>query len=167
MIYIGIISQKKPIYGGYNNWVLIQDFDTEQEWSFFTKTKEYLSKHFTPFLKKMKTMKKNVKIIRGDNAGENRTLKKYFMKNFKEIKFEFTSPGTPHKNVVVEWGFAKLYSRTRAMMIHAVLHENLKTGLSPECTATATKLENIMVNPHKEKCAHEKFYGKISDYKNT
>ena len=38
------------------------------------------------------------------------------------------------------------------------------TGLWPECAATDTKLENIMVNPQKEKCAHEKFYRKIPDY---
>ena len=50
------------------------------------------------------------------------------------------------------------------MMAHARLHENLNTGICPECAATATKLSNIMVNPHKEKCAHEKFYGKIPDY---
>ena len=44
------------------------------------------------------------------------------------------------------------------------LHENLKTVLWPKCVATVTKLENIMVNPHEEKCAHERFYGKIPDY---
>ena len=50
------------------------------------------------------------------------------------------------------------------MMAHSGIYENLKTGLWPECAANATKLENIMVKPHKEKCAHEKFYGKIPDY---
>ena len=44
------------------------------------------------------------------------------------------------------------------------LHENLKTDLWPKCMATATKLENIMVNPHKEKYVLEKFHGKIIDY---
>ena len=52
----------------------------------------------------------------------------------------------------------------RVMMVHEGLHENIKTGIWPECAATTTKLENIKVNPHKEKCAHEKFYGKIPDY---
>ena len=45
-----------------------------------------------------------------------------------------------------------------------VLNENLKTGLWPKCTSTAEKIENIMVNPPEEKCAHEKFYGKMPDY---
>ena len=44
----------------------------------------------------MKTMNKNVKIIRSDNAGENKTLEENCMNNLEEIKFEFTSPGTPH-----------------------------------------------------------------------
>ena len=56
----------------------------------------------------MKTMKKNVKIIFCDNAGENKTLEENCMKNFKEIKFKLTSPGTQHQNGVVTWVFAKL-----------------------------------------------------------
>ena len=51
------------------------------------------------------------------------------------------------------------------MMAHVGLHKNLKTGLWPKCAKTVTKLENIMVNPQKEKCAHNKFYGEILDYK--
>ena len=50
------------------------------------------------------------------------------------------------------------------MMANVVLNETLKTGLWPKCAATATKQENIMVDPHEEKYAHEKFYGKIPDY---
>ena len=36
------------------------------------------------------------------------------------------------------------------MMDHVGLYEKLKTGLYPKSVSTATKLENIMVNPHKE-----------------
>ena len=50
------------------------------------------------------------------------------------------------------------------MMMHAGLHENVKTGMWPECAATASKLKNIMVNPQEEKCAHEKIYRKLPDY---
>ena len=41
---------------------------------FLHEEKEDLSEKFTHFLKRMKTMKKNVKIIRCDNAGEDKTL---------------------------------------------------------------------------------------------
>ena len=109
-------------------------------------------------------MKKNVKIICCENVGENKTLEENCMKNFKEIKFEFTSPGTSQKNVSVEQGFYKICSRMRVMMTHSGLHKNLKTGLWPECAANATKIENIMVNPYEEKYAHENLYRKIPDY---
>ena len=36
------------------------------------------------------------------------------------------------------------------MIDHVGIHENFKTGLWPECMSTATKIENMMVNPHKE-----------------
>ena len=50
------------------------------------------------------------------------------------------------------------------MMEHAVPHENLNTGPWPECVETANKLGNIIVNQNKDKCAHERFYGKMLDY---
>ena len=36
------------------------------------------------------------------------------------------------------------------MMAHVGLHENLNNVLWTEYTETATKLKNIIVNPHKE-----------------
>ena len=50
------------------------------------------------------------------------------------------------------------------MMVHAGLHENLKTYLCPKYAATATKPKNIIVNPHEEKYAYENFYSKIPEY---
>ena len=50
------------------------------------------------------------------------------------------------------------------MIAHTGIHENLNTSIWTDCVATATKFENSMVNPHKEKCSHEKFFGKIKDY---
>ena len=74
MIYFGISSQKKPSYEGYNNWILIQDLYTKQKWSLLMKAKEDLTGKVAPFLKKMKTMKKNVKVICCENSGKNKTL---------------------------------------------------------------------------------------------
>ena len=70
----------------------------------------------------MKTIKKKVKIIFCDNAGENKALEENCMKNFEEIKFEFTSPGNPQKNGVVERVFATIYSMMRSMMTHVRIH---------------------------------------------
>ena len=59
MIYLGLSSKKKPSYGGSKNWIIIQDSDTPKK--IFTKTKEDLNIKITPFLKKIKAMKKNAK----------------------------------------------------------------------------------------------------------
>ena len=101
----------------------------------------------------MKTIEKNVKVIFCEKIGKNKTLEENCAKNYGEIKFEFTSPGTLHKYGMAEQGFATLYYRIRTIMANAGPHENLKTDLWPECAATTTKLKNIIVNPHEEKCA--------------
>ena len=46
-------------------------------------------------------------------------------------------------------------------MVHEGLNEKLKYGLWPIWAATTSKLENTMVKPHEEKCAHVNFYRKI------
>ena len=51
-----------------------------------------------------------------------------------------------------------------AMMTHVGIYENLKTGIWTKCAATATKLENVMVKPQKDKYSHDKFCGKMLDY---
>ena len=43
------------------------------------------------------------------------------------------------------------------MISYVGIHDNLKTSPWPECASTTTKIENIMVNTHGEKCNYEKF----------
>ena len=74
----------------------------------------------------MKTIKKNFKIICCYNAGENKTLEGKFTKKSVEIKFGFMSPGTPQKNGIVERVFYTLHYWMHAIMLNAVLQENLK-----------------------------------------
>ena len=42
------------------------------------------------------------------------------------------SPGTLHKNGVIERVFTTLYSQMRTMIAQAVIHDNLNTGLWPK-----------------------------------
>ena len=49
-------------------------------------------------------------------------------------------------------------------MSNVRLHENLKNGIQPECEATTTKPEYIMVNPHEETISCNKFYSNMCDY---
>ena len=56
------------------NWIIIQGSDTRQKLSSFKKAKEDLTEKVTPFLKKIKTMKKNVKINFYANVEKNKTF---------------------------------------------------------------------------------------------
>ena len=49
----------------------------------------------------------------------------------------------------------------RAMIEHVELHENFKTGIWPEFTATNAKLENVMVRPHKDKFSYDRFMARL------
>ena len=55
-----------------------------------------------------------VKVIRCDNAGENKSLE--IELSGKNIKFEYTASGTPQQNGLVDRAFATLCNRIRLMM---------------------------------------------------
>ena len=56
-----------------------------------------------------------MKIIRCDNAGENKVLERESDKNELGIIFEYTAPGTPQQNGVVERAFVTVMGRARAI----------------------------------------------------
>ena len=95
-------------------------------------------------------MNKNFKTIFCGNASKNKTPEEYCTGKFKEIGFEYMSQCTPQQNGVVEWALATLYYQIHQMTRHMGLHEKLNTDIWPKCMKTVTKLENTMVNPHKE-----------------
>ena len=57
-----------------------------------------------------------VNFVRCDNAGENMSLKQACEQEGLGIEFEFTAPGTPQQNGVVERAFPTVMGRARAMM---------------------------------------------------
>ena len=65
-----------------------------------------------------KKYKIEIKRIKLDNSGENRSLKKGDKANLG-ITFEFTAPGTPQQNSVAERRIPMLMGRARAMQIQA------------------------------------------------
>jgi transposase InsO family protein len=89
---------------------------------------------------------KQVKFIRCDTAGENKILEATCKKKGLGIIFEFTAPGTPQQNGMVERAFATLYGSMRAMMKTAGLTHVQKNELWAECANTATDLNNIVLN---------------------
>ena len=63
----------------------------------------------------------DVKRIRLDNSGENRSLQRECDKQNLGIIFEFTAPVSPQQNSVAERKKQSLMGRARAMMIQAGL----------------------------------------------
>ena len=86
-----------------------------------------------------------VKIIRCGNAGENKVLERESDKNELGIIFEYTAPGTPQQNGVVERTFVTVMGLARAMMNHAGFTMAERQQLWCEAAQTATMLDNILV----------------------
>ena len=87
-----------------------------------------------------------VKIIRCDNAGENKVLERESDKNDLWIISEYTAPaGTPQQNGVVERAFVTGMGRARAMMNHAGFTMAKRQQLWCEAAQTATMLVIILV----------------------
>ena len=80
------------------------------------------------------------------------------------INFEFTAPGTPQQNFMVERGIPALMGRARAMLIQAGIESKYKGEFWCEVISTVTKLDNIMVRPESTKPPHTLFYGEDAKY---
>ena len=111
-----------------------------------------------------KKYKIEIKRIRLDNSGENRSLQKECDKANLGIIFEFTAPGTPQQNSVAERRIPTLMGRARALLIQAEIDSKGKGEFWCEVISTATKLDNIMVRPERTKPPHTLFYGKDAKY---
>ena len=159
-MFLDLSSIKYTSQGGRNHWILLVDDKSKYVWSMFVKKKSELPETVKEKLKYLMT-NQNLKIkkIRCDNAGENMALKDLIEKESWDIKFEFTAPGTPQQNGVVERAFATLYGRVRAMLNGAQLDEKLRHALWAECANTATDLNNIMITDNKTQSPHEMVYG--------
>ena len=163
-LYLDLSTVKGKSLGGKRNWILLVDDHTRYKWSLFTKAKSDLTSVVCDLLKDLKE-KHNVRFkkVRCDNAGENKVLERDLVKIGLSAEFEYTSPGTPQQNGVVEREFATLYGRTKAMLNWSKVDKSLRMKLWAECAHTATKLGNLLVNKESEKCAHEMFFGAVPD----
>ena len=103
-------------------------------------------------------------MVRLDNSGENRSLQKECDKQNLGVIFEFTAPGTPQQNSVVERGIPTLVGRARAMLIQAGINSKEKGEFWCEVISTATNLDNIMVRPDRTKPPYILFYNKDATF---
>ena len=100
----------------------------------------------------------DIKYIRLDNSRENRSLQKECDKQNFGIMFEFTAPGTPQQNSVVERKISTLMGRSRAMMLTAGFSQQDNRKFWCEVISTTTKLDNIMVRKEMTKPPFTLFY---------
>jgi hypothetical protein len=121
-IYVDVSTIEATSAGGKKHWMLIVDESTSYKWSFFLKKKLDLLEQLVEFLKSREQTEYPVQRVRMDNSGEN----KYFQSNvlnkedyLSKVKVEFTAPGTPMQNGVVERAFPTILGRVRAMMKQA------------------------------------------------
>ena len=67
------------------------------------KSKEYLTERVSPFLNKIKTMKKNVKIIHCDIAGENKNLEENCAFFFNKLTLNLLHQAIHGKMTQLDW----------------------------------------------------------------
>ena len=164
-LYLDLSTIKKKSYGQKHHWILLVDDHSRFKWSLFVQKKSDLAEEVYGLLKQIKN-ENNIafKSIRCDNAGENKKLQELLDEKEYGAKFEYTAPGTPQQNGVVERAFATLYGKVRAMLNWAGLSEEMRTGLWAECASTATKTDNLLVDEFSNKCPYEKFFNKLPKY---
>ena len=105
-----------------------------------------------------------MKIIRCDNAGENKVLERESDKNELGIIFEYTAPGTQQQNGVVERAFVMDMGRARALMNHAGLTLAKRQQLWCEAAQTATMLDNILTQDSAKSPPFTQLFGVDAKY---
>ena len=107
-----------------------------------------------------------VKILRCDNAGENKVLERESDKNDLGNIFEYTTPGTPQKKGVVERAFVTVMGRASAIMNHAGFKMAKRQQLWCETAQTATLLDNILVQDSAKSPPFTQLFGVDAKYAN-
>ena len=137
---------RKPGMGGRQHLVMLVEEGAKYKKSFFLKKKNELVEPIIDWIKALNARHKvQVTIMRCDNAGENKVLERVSDKNELGIIFEYTAPGTPPQNGVVERAFVTVMGRARAMINHAGLTMAKRQQLWCEAAQTAAMLDNILV----------------------
>ena len=102
--------------------------------------------------------------VRLDNREVSQSLQNECAKHDLGIIFEFTAPGTPQQNSVVERKISTLIGRSRAMKITVGFSQQDKRTFWCEVISTATKLDNIMVRKERTKPPFTLFYNEEPKY---
>ena len=119
-VFMDICSFKQVSRGGNRHWLVVVDEFSDYTHSFFLKRKSDQIQIMLMWIRGI-SKKHNIEIkrIRLDSSGENRSLQKECDKGNLGITFELTAPGTPQQNSVAERRIPTLMGRATAMLIQA------------------------------------------------
>ena len=164
-MFNNISSFKHESMGGKRLWLIVVDEFSDYSHSFFLRKNCDQTVVIPIWIKGLKTKYGIVvKNIRLDNSEENGSLQKECEKQNRGIIFEFTAPGTPQQNSVVERKIPTLMGRSRAMMIQAGFSQQGKRKFWCEVISTATKWDKFMVRKERTKPPHTLFYNEGARY---
>ena len=164
-VFIDICPFKQVSRGGNRHWLIVVDEFSDCTHSFFLNRKSDQIKIIPMWIKCLsKKYGIEIKRIRLDNSGENKSLQKECNKENLGIIFQFTAPGTPQQNSVAARRIPMMMGRARAMLIQAGNDSKGKGEFRCEVISTARMLDNITVRPERAKPPHTLFYGKDAKY---
>jgi hypothetical protein len=126
-----------------NNWRIMVDKSTKLKISHFYAKKDGVCETTCELIKKLKEMEIEIKILRMNNAGENKLLQQRCeSKDWQfAMKYEYTGRYTPHHNHMAELGFTTLENKGRALTVRANIPMNKRYLLFREAFKTATYLD--------------------------
>jgi hypothetical protein len=94
-VYLDLSSIRDESYGGSCFWVLLVDEYTDYCWSIFLKRKSDLKSKVMTLLTDLKIAGIDVKYIRCNDLGKNKSLFDECQAQAYGVKFEFSGPRTP------------------------------------------------------------------------
>jgi hypothetical protein len=123
------------------------DERTQLNFSDFFDTKNGMVEETCEQLHRWKESGRGAKIIRLDNAGENKLLQQRSQSaDWKlNITYEFTVRDTPQQNHLAELGFAHLANYGRALMARANVPLSIRYKVFTKAFKTATLLDGLTV----------------------
>jgi len=156
------VTVSKPV------WHIIVDERTQLKFSFFYTSKNAMIEPTCEWLKKATNSQCPVKIIRMDNAGENKKLEARMQSVDWQmnIKVEYTARDTPQQNHLAELAFAVIANRGRAMMSKANIPMETRYRLYSEAFKTATLLDGLVITTldGKSLTRYEHWDGKLPEF---
>ena len=81
-----------------------------------------------------------------------------------DTSFEFSAPGVPQQNGVVERSFATLCVRVHTMLNYAHVEGDIRKSLWAECGKTVTDLDGILYKKNQTENNYMKMFKKNPDF---